>query len=709
MKDSEKQEYLEHYKAQKEKGVPFYPDILYKDAVISLVIFLILIALTYFLGAPLEEQANPSDTTYTPRPEWYFLFLFQLLKYFPGSLEVIGVVLLPTIAIILLFLLPLLDRSPLRHYRNRILVVGVTLAIMAGIFVLTGSSIQETPPPVEAAQGDPTAALYATNCAACHGPTISVGAGTNLHNVIAQGKHEGMPAWSADLTSDQIDSLAGFILSPGGSQIFNEQCGQCHDVTDLVEQNPIELKNALEKGKEYEPHKDVEIPKWNEVMSQDERTKLLNFLVAPDGQRLYAINCSPCHGTAVGFTGDETQLRSLISEGGMHLDMPAWKEKLEPSDLETLSNFVVNPGSSAGGAELFREHCASCHGARIPIVEDVAQAREIIASGGPHQTMPVWGQVLTPEQLDALTAYTLGLAEGTPIELGQELFSQNCSVCHGELGEGGPNPTRSGDIIAPISTAEFLKTRDDFTLKAVISQGQPNFGMAPFETSFGGPLDTDQIDAIVAFMRSWEANPPVELPPEIAAATEVPLSAEEIFTTICAQCHGERGEGAVGPSLSSPAFQSSNSDQEIFDSINLGHPATAMIGWGDVLTADQIEQLVGFIRQLAQQEPEATPEEEPETTPAAASFSADVMPIFKDKCAMCHGSLGGWDASSYETVMTSGDNAPVVVPGDPDESLLAQKLLGTQTQGTIMPPGGKLSESEIQIILDWIAAGALDN
>src|SRR5512136_2289331 len=111
MNDKEKQEYLEQYKHAKEKGVPFFPDIIFKDAVVTLVIFLILVALTYFIGAPLEARADPADTTYTPRPEWYFLFLFQLLKYFPGNLEVVGVVLIPTLVILLLFLLPVFDRN----------------------------------------------------------------------------------------------------------------------------------------------------------------------------------------------------------------------------------------------------------------------------------------------------------------------------------------------------------------------------------------------------------------------------------------------------------------------------------------------------------------------------------------------------------------------------------------------------------------------
>ena len=87
MNEQEKKSYLERYKKAKEKGVPFFPDIIFKDAVVSLVVFLVLVALAYFIGAPVEGRANPNDTSYTPRPEWYFLFLFQLLKYFPGNLE----------------------------------------------------------------------------------------------------------------------------------------------------------------------------------------------------------------------------------------------------------------------------------------------------------------------------------------------------------------------------------------------------------------------------------------------------------------------------------------------------------------------------------------------------------------------------------------------------------------------------------------------
>src|SRR4030065_2379000 len=119
MKEKEKQEYLEQSNQAKEKGLPFYPDILFKDAVVSLLVFIILVALAYFMGTPLEARADPADTSYTPRPEWYFLFLFQLLKYFPGKLEVVGVFVLPILAILALLALPWLGRSPRPHYLCR--------------------------------------------------------------------------------------------------------------------------------------------------------------------------------------------------------------------------------------------------------------------------------------------------------------------------------------------------------------------------------------------------------------------------------------------------------------------------------------------------------------------------------------------------------------------------------------------------------------
>ena len=700
MNEQEKKTSLEKYQEAKKKGIPFFPDIIFKDAVVAFGIFLLLIALAYFVGAPLDARANPADTTYTPRPEWYFLFLFQLLKYFPGKLEVVGVIIIPTLAILILALLPFLDRGARRHFMNRPVVTGVTVFAVAAVVFLTIQSALEAPPPAAVTSGDQTAALYAANCAPCHGSSIEIPAGTNLHDVIAQGKHEGMPAWGADLSTDQIDALVGFILSPGGSALFTQYCGSCHETPELVAQSPLELKKALDEGSSYSPHATVTIPDWATVMTAEQRSRLLNFLVAPDGARLFATNCSACHGDSVAFSGSESDLSTLISQGGLHLEMPPWQEKLTSEEIEALARYVVDPESNPSAKALFDQNCANCHGNRIPTADNVEQARQAIAAGGAHTTMPIWGQILTTEQLDALVQYTLQAAQGSPIQIGQGLFAQNCSSCHGEFGEGGPNPARAGDIIPPISISDFLKTRDDSTIRAIIAQGQPDLGMPPFGASNGGLLSDDEVDAIVAFIRSWEANPLVIEPTPAAtpSPTAVGLSAAEIYTNLCAQCHGPSGEGGTGPVLNTAEFQQTSTDQNIFDVINLGEESTPMIAWGKLLSSDQIRQLVQYIRGLSGI-PIGTP------TDGAPSFATDVLPIFQLKCTVCHGTMGGWTASSYTSVMTTGAHTPVLIPGDAINSLLVQKLQGTQS---LMPPSGKLSDVEIQTIIDWINAGALE-
>ena len=704
MNEQEKKKYLDEYKKEKEKGVPFFPDIIFKDTIASLLIFIILVALAYFIGAPLEARANPADTTYTPRPEWYFLFLFQALKYFPGNLEVVGAMVLPGLFILLLILLPFIDKSPKRFFLNRPFASIAALVVVVGIGFLTIASVREAPAPQEAVVVDKAAALYATNCANCHGPSIDIPAGTDLHQIIASGTHEGMPAWGGDLSTDEIDTLAGFILSPNGSALFTQNCAVCHQQPVIASGNPVELQRVFDEGVNYPPHQSIETANWDTNLTETEINALLNFLAAPDGQRLFVVNCSGCHGQGVGYNGTEEDLAKLIQKGGQHLDMPAWKGTLSEKDLDTLASYVVDPGQTSGGVALFGQHCASCHGDKVPKAPDKESALKIISSGGAHLTMPVWGNILTAEQLDALVKYTFEASKGGGPVAGANLFAENCTDCHGKSGQGGPNPSLPGDTIAPISSSEYLKTRDDATIRSIISNGQPNFGMSPFGTENGGPFDDEQLDAIVAFIRNWESNPPAEAPTASAdVQTPIPTAAPpsltggQLFAIACASCHGSLGEGGVGPAFNTNEFQSGPDDQALFDTISNGHTATPMVAWGDNLSASQIELLVRFIRTL-----------DPDYA-ASLTYSGRVSIIFEEKCQACHNSQktrGGWDSTSYQSIMTSGDNGPVILPGNVADSLLAQSILG---QGFQMPPIESLSQSDIQIILDWIAAGTPEN
>lgn len=176
MNEQEKEEYLAKYQREKSQGIKFYPDIIYKDLLISFGLFVLLVGLAIYIGVPSEPPADPSDSAYIPRPEWYFLFLFQLLKYFPGKLEWVGTAVLPVIAVFALLLLPFYDRSPIRHWKKRKLAVSIMGGVLIGMVALTIIAAVTTPPQEEfalfAILTDQIIAgqdLYSIQCVECHG------------------------------------------------------------------------------------------------------------------------------------------------------------------------------------------------------------------------------------------------------------------------------------------------------------------------------------------------------------------------------------------------------------------------------------------------------------------------------------------------------------------------------------------------------------
>jgi ubiquinol-cytochrome c reductase cytochrome b subunit len=98
-------------KPQAPTSQKFYPRQALRDVVAVFIVFLGLFAAAVLVDAPLERIADATNTNYQPRPEWYFLFLFELLKLLPGSLELLGTVILPTLAVLALFALPFFPLS----------------------------------------------------------------------------------------------------------------------------------------------------------------------------------------------------------------------------------------------------------------------------------------------------------------------------------------------------------------------------------------------------------------------------------------------------------------------------------------------------------------------------------------------------------------------------------------------------------------------
>lgn len=126
-------------KKQKVKG-KFWPDQIFKDMVVSFFLFVLLVGLTVFFPPPFPGAADPLDTSYIPKPEWNFTFFYQILKYFKGFLEPIGIVGIPLLIILFFVSLPFLDRGEERNPFKRIFVVctGIFFFLLVLFFTIFG-------------------------------------------------------------------------------------------------------------------------------------------------------------------------------------------------------------------------------------------------------------------------------------------------------------------------------------------------------------------------------------------------------------------------------------------------------------------------------------------------------------------------------------------------------------------------------------------
>jgi len=256
----------------------FFPEQVFKDTVAIFVAFMALFVMAVAVKVPLERLADPTDTAYIPRPEWYFLFLFQTLKLFEGPLELLGTVVLPTLAILALLMVPFFDRGACKRLAQRTVALGVAGLAAIGWAGLTVTAIVTTPKtPISTEEAGttvndwqhlPPEALVGIGyfreerCATCHNlaegtPRI----GPNLATTSVRKS----PAWMMEhfrnpsslvpgtsmppihLDDSQLSSLAAFLLkltpqnaraleaapdvAVAGAMVFKaNQCGTCHTV-----------------------------------------------------------------------------------------------------------------------------------------------------------------------------------------------------------------------------------------------------------------------------------------------------------------------------------------------------------------------------------------------------------------------------------------------------------------------------------------------
>jgi ubiquinol-cytochrome c reductase cytochrome b subunit len=131
-----------HAEYPEEDTIPFFPNYIILEVIVSYLVLAALVVLATVLPAGLEEKADPFSTPQHIKPEWYFLWIYQFIKVpsmviGPGVLAELAGIFIPAVGIVLLILLPFLDRKPERHPRRRRLAMAITALILAGFVALS--------------------------------------------------------------------------------------------------------------------------------------------------------------------------------------------------------------------------------------------------------------------------------------------------------------------------------------------------------------------------------------------------------------------------------------------------------------------------------------------------------------------------------------------------------------------------------------------
>jgi ubiquinol-cytochrome c reductase cytochrome b subunit len=301
-------------------SLPFYPNHALKDTIAGAVVFSLLLTAAILFRPPLDAIADPTDANYIPRPEWYFLSLFQLLKYFPGPLEPLATMVIPGLVVGLLFLLPFLDSRPDRHPMKRPLVTGGFALIGLGIIVLTYLGYKDTPAHADPSRWTPLAIAgreiaQDQRCVTCHRQGGAA-------NPIAETRVRRDPEWllahvrdpeviapgirppQGGLGASQAQAILAFMqksragggeptLVPGerdAALVFGTYCASCHmldgeggaSAPDLSRAGAMRdaqwLREWIIEPTAVDPF--ANMPAFGGVLNEQQLTAIVNYLAA---------------------------------------------------------------------------------------------------------------------------------------------------------------------------------------------------------------------------------------------------------------------------------------------------------------------------------------------------------------------------------------------------------------------------------------------
>lgn len=325
---------------------------------------------------------------------------------------------------------------------------------------------------------------------------------------------------------------------------------------------------------------------WREPQRIATAQQQLLAVQLDEAMTLYAENCAVCHGAAGEGIGASPALNSeavrqipydeltkVIARGRYNTAMPAWSE----NEGGVLSDYQISE------------------------VVALLQAGDWNATQARVENLGLMPKAPFTVQPDAeKLAQVASLPQGDTLTQAISLYAEHCIACHGADG--------LGTSLAPALQDPALAQTDDETLRRSIALGVAGTLMSGWQNV----LSEEEISALITLIKEWDQIPAGVLPqPEI----QIDLSAanltqgEQLYATSCARCHGPEGQGTPrGPSLNVKSFLSQTSDGAMQQIIRNGVPGTAMIGWGDRLTDEEILSIVAYLRNWEATAPEvATP------------------------------------------------------------------------------------------------------
>ncbi len=622
----------------------FYPRQVLIDMGFVLVVMGVLGMLAHFLPVTLGPEANPTDSRYLPRPEWYYLPMFQWLKYWEGWRTVIGIVIIPVILIGLFFSLPFMDRGPERRPWRRPIPVGGVLIVLIGLLWLGMTShLEDSHDPAVAAQ------LAEQN---------------QQENVYF---HAAFQAYSTSSPSEGVAAAPLDAAAAQGKGIFGSHgCSGCHGesggggagpaLTHISSQYPPAQLTALLQAPTAKMKAAGMVPL---TMSSGDMKALVSYVTNLGGASAGSAATPPSSGPSPPATGKAEPAATAApakaaSAAAASGSSPPATAKAEPAAAagpsEARTGSTAVDATAAQGKGIFDTHgCSGCHGesgrggagpALTQISSQYPPAQLTTLLKAPTAKMKAAGMVpltMSSADMKGLVSYVTNLGG----------ISAGSAATRPPSGQSPPAPAK----VEPGTTAAPAKAAS-----AAASSGSSPPAPAQAEPAAAAGLS--------------EAR---------AGSTAVNASAVQgkgIFDTHgCGGCHGENGGGAVGPALTHISSQYPPAQLTAL----LQAPTAKMKTAGMVpltMNGADMEALVSYVTGLdgTSAGSEATPSAPGSSSPATAKVEpgATAGPskaesqgkvIFNAHgCAECHGTDGVAGTAAAPALAGTGKNfAPALL------------------------------------------------